>query len=790
MSIALLACVCVAGCLLAGEGGDPYSQLAGYKYESSRKPLSAIEASVREASPEQLKEIEGKLLKILQSPETTADAKGWICGVLRQIGTEQAVAPVAALLADEDVSVRACIAMQSLPGPKADEALREAAAKLPTELKATVLQSIGARGDRKAVAAIAPLANDKDAGVASAALIALGKIGSTEARDALQKASVPAEMKITQAQALLLCAHSLTAEGKNSDAAAICSGVLKAGESFAVKVAALRGLVVSDKVQGAAAVSAALKDKDRRMQMSALQCLADTADGEILGKVLADLGSLDPEQQAFLLGLAQDKAVLPAAVKALQSEHAAVRTAAIKAVGRVGGAAEVPALLALCGKGDADGKDALAALGALKDPKADEALAGLLTNPAAATRVSALELLKARNATKSVPEILTAAGDAEESVRTAAFDALAALAGADRYQALVQLMLDARSDGERTAAEKAVIATARKVEKPADGLAPLSAALKNAAAPGKAAALRVMAVLGGPDALGLVRERLPDADAVVADAAARAIANWPDAAAVNDMMGLMKNAAKPAHKVLAWRGYLRLAKSAEIAPETRLKMLEQAKPLAQAPEEKRLLLSGLSDGGGTMEALELAATFLDDNEVKIEAQQAARSIMKALGNKADKKRLAPIQEKLGGASGSAKAHPAAKNIAKAGKASSLSGWKPDGEGKPAPAAIDGNENTYWDEDNDKPEYRIAVSFDPPKNVTAISILGFQHHEYAPREFTILADGKAVKSVVDAQYENNVYWVEFPAVQAKTIELKITGYYGQSPAIRELGIYEP
>lgn len=130
------------------------------------------------------------------------------------------------------------------------------------------------------------------------------------------------------------------------------------------------------------------------------------------------------------------------------------------------------------------------------------------------------------------------------------------------------------------------------------------------------------------------------------------------------------------------------------------------------------------------------------------------------------------------------------NIAPLGKAASLSGWKTDGASGPVQCAIDNRMDTFWDEEDGKPEYRLAVAFDQVHTVNAITIVGFQHQDHAPKDFAILADGKVVKEVRDAVYTDNFLRVEFPATPLKTLELKITGCYGASPGIRELGIYEP
>ena len=73
-------------------------------------------------------------------------------------------------------------------------------------------------------------------------------------------------------------------------------------------------------------------------------------------------------------------------------------------------------------------------------------------------------------------------------------------------------------------------------------------------------------------------------------------------------------------------------------------------------------------------------------------------------------------------------------------------------------------------------------------MSLVRILGYQHHNFAPKTFEILCDGKPVKKVEDAQYQDNVLIVDLPPTDCGTVELKITGYYGGSPAIRELGIF--
>jgi|GEM_PF-216356 len=129
-----------------------------------------------------------------------------------------------------------------------------------------------------------------------------------------------------------------------------------------------------------------------------------------------------------------------------------------------------------------------------------------------------------------------------------------------------------------------------------------------------------------------------------------------------------------------------------------------------------------------------------------------------------------------------------QNLARGAMATNPDGLKPDGQGSPAPAAIDGNLKTYWDEVNDQKLYQLRIQMKQTAVVRAIRITGYRQHDYAPKDFDVLCDEKVVKSVKDAQYQDNTLVVTLPATQCTTIQLNITGYYSRSPAIRELEIY--
>jgi len=128
------------------------------------------------------------------------------------------------------------------------------------------------------------------------------------------------------------------------------------------------------------------------------------------------------------------------------------------------------------------------------------------------------------------------------------------------------------------------------------------------------------------------------------------------------------------------------------------------------------------------------------------------------------------------------------NIAPQGTASSPDGLEKDGTAGDDQAAIDGNPDTYWDETDGAKLYRLVVKFKQPEKISALSLSGYAQHNFAPKDFQVICDGKVIKQVANATYTDNFLVVPLPETTCQSVELSITGYYGGSPAIRELGIY--
>src|SRR5262249_5267553 len=145
------------------------------------------------------------------------------CLELARIGGKEAIAPLAALLGDEKIAHMARYALEPIPDPAVDEALRAALRQLKGRLLVGVIGSIGVRRDVKAIDSLTELLKDSNADVASAAARALGSLGVPAAAKALSGAltTSPGAGQAAIHEGLFRCAEALSARGQTAEAIAI-----------------------------------------------------------------------------------------------------------------------------------------------------------------------------------------------------------------------------------------------------------------------------------------------------------------------------------------------------------------------------------------------------------------------------------------------------------------------------------------------------------------------------------------------------------------------------------------
>jgi len=605
--------------------GDAYKDLVGYDWGRSRLPLTTIESEIRAAAtPAQRRIIEGKLLGVLADPKATPACKQFVCRALRRAGSAACVPAMAKLLADAELSDMARFTLQHLEGAEATEALMAAAEKLRGDLRIGMVTSLGERRDARAVAILARLMAEGDVKQARAAIRALGRVAGSQAAEALGRAKVAKGLATALADARLLCADRMLADGDAAAAGGVYEGLFTERNPMPIRIAALRGIVRSKKEAAAGTLLALMSHREADLRRAANRFVIELHGPAATRALAAGLDSLPPAGQLVLLdalSFRADPAAAPQVTSLVASKTEAVRLAAIRALAVVGDAGSVPVLAKAAAGGGAVGEAAIDSLNRLRGEGVSEAMGKLLDSGDPAFRAGILGVLAARADKTMTPVMLKAARDSDRSVRAAAIKGLEVVAGKAELPALVALLCEAKDPGDRAGVERALSAAAMRVDNRQARTAPIVAALPGAPAAAKVPLIAVLGRLGGKRALPAVRAELTGPDAGVVTAAVRALHAWPDASAAPDLLGVIKDSKDPVRRALAFRGYVRMAALGELSGRQSARMLRQAMGLASNAAEKKLLLGGLA-AARSVEALKLIEPLLGEAELKAEAQMA------------------------------------------------------------------------------------------------------------------------------------------------------------------------
>ena len=587
-------------------------------------PAIAAEAkdAVREKQP--------ALIAVLQS-DAAPSQKAITCKQLAVYGDKDAVPALAALLTDKDLASWARIALEAIPDQAAGDALREAMGKLQGRLLIGVINSIAVRREATAIDGLTGKLKDPDADVASAAAVALGRIGGYGAAVALERslAGAPVAVRSALAQGCILCAERYQAEGKSAEAVKLYDLVHKADVPKQRILEAVRGAILARKSEGLPLLVEQLRSADKSLLSIGLYTAREIPGREATDVLVAELGRASADRQGLLiLALADrgDAAALPAVLETAKSGSPKARLVAIRVLTRLGNAACVPVLWDLAKEPDAEVSEAaLTVLADLPGKEVDDDLAARLPKAEGKDRQILIQLAGRRHIEGAAAALLKAADDPDAQIRAAALTALGATIELSDLPLLIGRVADPQKAEDAEVAEAALrTACVRMADREACA-AKLSAAMTQAPVAVKCKFLEILGVMGGPAALETLGSAAKQNDPQLQDAASRLLGAWMTADAAPVLLDVAKSAADAKYKTRALRGYLRIARQLKLPVAQQLAMCREATAVCQRAEEKKLVLEILQRHP-SVESLSLALPFLAQADVKQAAGAAAVAI--------------------------------------------------------------------------------------------------------------------------------------------------------------------
>ena len=235
------------------------------------------------------------IYKVLYTPKEAVHVRLAALRGLARSQDAQATETLAAVIKGDDPQMRAnAIAfMTDVKDPGATKTLVGLLATMKPESQTLILRSLGARGDKSACPAVTKAASNKDTGVRSAALEALGSIGGASSIELLLNAASTSGAEQVAARGSLERIEGDGVEGR-------LIKTVSAGESK-VRIEAIRAVRQRGSKQAVAALFTAAVDADATVRREAVAALGPLAGAKDLSRLLAILVKpVDPKDRPLI----------------------------------------------------------------------------------------------------------------------------------------------------------------------------------------------------------------------------------------------------------------------------------------------------------------------------------------------------------------------------------------------------------------------------------------------------------------------------------------------------------
>lgn len=410
-----------------------------------------------------------RLVKILKSDAPLFD-KTEACKRLGYIGNDRCIPELAKLLSDEKLSHFARYALQAIPGDASEKALRNALDEVKGRQLVGVINSVGLRNDKFAVKNLSQLLNNSDDEVACAAATAIGNIDSPQSAQVIMIVSKSAQgIRLAAIQdASLRCAERMVAGGKLDQARRLYEPLLAEKLPHQVRVAAALGMLRSDnQPNGSKRLTEYLHSTDDAKFEAAIQVARDWSNKSITALLAAALSGASEERQPQLidaLRIRNDPSVLPQVAAMMSKASPPIKIVALRCIGQIGDRASVPQLVAAAtDKNETVSAAAAESLALLPGDNIDKALIEQLSKSDGSKQRVIVVTLGRRSSAAAVPALLGLLESRDEAIRIASLQSLSQTVSEKDFAKLLDRIPAAKSAPEKKAAIAASEAACRRM---------------------------------------------------------------------------------------------------------------------------------------------------------------------------------------------------------------------------------------------------------------------------------------------------------------------------------------
>ncbi len=561
---------------------------------------------------------------------------------LQLTGGDQTAEAMKIYLSDKDNCSPAIAAITAVGGKTAENILAESLKSRDLPCVAAILNALAAMKSDIAVNEYIFWSSDANIDTKASAYNALAWSGAPLAYLILLKAakSYSYRWERTGATAALLdYAKNVAQNGDLKTMDKICRLIIsKCNDrlTFQNKTAALETYVSFHGIDAMPEIIKAAGHPDIKYRNAAINMTASIKESAVVKKWIdyfpKAISAAKPEILR-MLGARGDQQALALIYSSLNGTENEIRTAAAEAVARITGKDAVPALIAYMMK-FSNSSDQDAVITALKSVAGNNEimlLKPVLKEGSPEAKKSTIELMAWNQGHEYFNEILPYASSQDEPVRTAAFKALASLAGPEDQNALIGLLTATDNASYVSDVQTALIDAANKTGVPEKRSSIILKAMEGNA--GKEKLIPVLAGTGGRDALNAVLKEFENGNSSVREICFKALSSWSDYSASSALFEICASGNKT-YETPAFEGFVQQIKSAKIPNEQKLLLFRKIMPFALTPQLKNELLTEVGKLK-TYQSLFFVAGYLDDPATSAIAAKAAMHIaLPSVGSKA------------------------------------------------------------------------------------------------------------------------------------------------------------
>jgi HEAT repeat protein len=562
-----------------------------------------------------------------------AGVKDFFMKQLQLIGGEASAEAVKEYLNDKEVCEPAVAVILASGGKNTESILAGSLKNKELPCAAAVMNALADLNSGIAVNQYIEWTKVLDVNLRASALNALAHSNSPVALDFLlaEAAAVAYRWEHTGATAALLTYADLAgARGDVKTVDKITSLIIKKSKEDATVQNKCAALGIYAKYHGIDAmplILRAARDPNDKYRTAAMRYSLDIPDSEVVNSWTAFYRKASTAAKAeiiAMLGERGDKLAEPLVNSALSAENNEVRKEAAEALAKISGGEAINSLInyMIMYPWPDDQKAAKEALMTVMKAEDTRFLAPVLKDGRTAARKTSIELLAWKKDSRYFNDVFALANSADDTVKNAAIKALSYLAGADKLEQLVDMLLKETGKEQITDLQDAVAAAALAIPDPERRSEMLIRKIKETtSAEDKMKLIPVLAKTGGREALSVVLGEFNNGNSDMREVSFRTLTGWRDYSASSALYEIATSGNKT-FEAQAVDGYVRQVRSAVLPDAQKLLLLRKIMPFAT---RKSAILSEIARLK-TYQSLFFAATFLDNSETSAAAAMAVMNI--------------------------------------------------------------------------------------------------------------------------------------------------------------------